>query len=121
MEFARARRKLARARRKLARARRKLANFGPALARAERKLARAQSEFARAEGGSGRSLPGIIFPMLLWLLPLLLGAPSPLHLADKAFGKPAEIEVRDLPQETAQGLIRRAFAEIAEIERLADG
>jgi FAD:protein FMN transferase len=62
--------------------------------------------------------------MLFWLLPLLLGAPpspAPLHLADKAFGKPGEIEVRDLPQEAAQSLIRRAFAEIAEIERLADG
>jgi thiamine biosynthesis lipoprotein len=41
-------------------------------------------------------------------------------LADKAFGKPAEIEVRDLPQEVAQGVIRRAFAEIAELERLTD-
>lgn len=58
--------------------------------------------------------------MLSLLLVLLLGAPSPLRLTDKVFGKPAEIEVRDLPQEVAQGLIRRAFAEIAELERLTD-
>ncbi len=62
--------------------------------------------------------------MFFLLLTLLLGAPpspAPQRLADKAFGKPAEIEVRDLSQETAQDLIRRAFAEVAEIERLTDG
>ncbi len=63
--------------------------------------------------------------MLSWLLALLLGAPpspatSPLRLADKAFGKPAEIEVRDLPAETAREAIRKAFMAITETERLAD-
>jgi FAD:protein FMN transferase len=61
--------------------------------------------------------------MLPLLLAFLLGAPPspvPLRLTDKAFGKPAEIEIRDLPQEVAQVLIRRAFAEIAELERLTD-
>jgi FAD:protein FMN transferase len=63
--------------------------------------------------------------MLLWLLTLLLGAPPapatpPLRLADKAFGRPAEIEVRDLPPEAAREAIRRAFTAIAETERLTD-
>src|SRR4051794_37688873 len=63
--------------------------------------------------------------MLPLLLALLLGAPpspspSPLRLADKAFGKTAEIEVRDLPQEVAQVVIRQAFAEVAALERLTD-
>ncbi|MEA2601453.1 MAG: FAD:protein transferase [Acidobacteriota bacterium] len=61
--------------------------------------------------------------MLPLLLAILLGtspSPVPLRLTDKAFGKPAEIEVRDLPEEVAQGVIRRALAEIAELERLTD-
>src|SRR5947199_9364913 len=63
--------------------------------------------------------------MLSWLLALLLGASpspatSPLRLADKAFGRPAEIEVRDLPPEAAREAIRRAFTAIVETERLAD-
>ena len=64
--------------------------------------------------------------MLSCLLALLLGAPpspaaSPQRLADTAFGRPAEIEVRDLPAEAAREAIRRAFTAIAETERLADG
>ncbi|HEX4962573.1 MAG TPA: FAD:protein FMN transferase [Thermoanaerobaculia bacterium] len=60
-----------------------------------------------------------------WLLVFLLGAPpspeaSPLRQADKAFGRPVEIEVRDLPREAAQEAVRRAFAAIAETERLTD-
>jgi FAD:protein FMN transferase len=63
--------------------------------------------------------------MLLWLLIFILGAspspePSPQRLADKAFGRPAEIEVRDLPAATAREGIRKAFTAIAETERLAD-
>ncbi|HEX3555199.1 MAG TPA: FAD:protein FMN transferase [Thermoanaerobaculia bacterium] len=66
--------------------------------------------------------------MLPWLLGLFFGllgaAPSPvaspLRLADTAFGRPAEIEVRDLPPEAARAAIRRAFTAIAETERLAD-
>ncbi|HSS77588.1 MAG TPA: FAD:protein FMN transferase [Thermoanaerobaculia bacterium] len=65
--------------------------------------------------------------MLLCLLAFLLAAPAPvvvsppLHQVDKAFGRPAEIEVRDLSPEAAREAIRRAFAEIAETERLIDG
>ncbi len=47
--------------------------------------------------------------------------PSPQRQAGKAFGRPAEIEVRDLPSEAAREAIGRAFAQIAETERLADG
>jgi FAD:protein FMN transferase len=60
--------------------------------------------------------------MLSLLLALLLGAPSapaPVRLAAEAFGRPMEIEVRDLPPETAQAVIQKALAEVAEIERLA--
>jgi FAD:protein FMN transferase len=67
--------------------------------------------------------------MLPLLIALLLGAaapsvdspPSPLRLASQAFGKPLEIEVRDLPKEAARGVIHKALAEVAEIERLTDG
>ena len=66
--------------------------------------------------------------MLPLLLALLLGAPgapsapAPVRLAAEAFGRPMEIEVRDLPKETAQAVIQKALAEVAEIERLtADG
>jgi thiamine biosynthesis lipoprotein len=64
--------------------------------------------------------------MLPCLLALLLGAPlpvpeaSPLRQADKAFGRPAEITVRDLPPEAAKEAMSRAFQQIAETERLAD-
>jgi thiamine biosynthesis lipoprotein len=40
---------------------------------------------------------------------------------DKAFGRQAEIEVRDLPRDAAREVIGKAFAEIAETERLSDG
>jgi FAD:protein FMN transferase len=63
--------------------------------------------------------------MLPLLFALLLGpapapAAEPLRLSSKAFGKPAEIEVRDLAGEAARAAIQKAFAEIAEIERLTD-
>jgi thiamine biosynthesis lipoprotein len=64
--------------------------------------------------------------MLHCLLALLLGAPlpapeaSPLRQTDKAFGRPAEIEVRDLPPEAAREAMSRAFRQIAETERLTD-
>jgi thiamine biosynthesis lipoprotein len=63
--------------------------------------------------------------MLACMLALLLVAPpapdtAPLREVDKAFGKPAEIEVRDLTREAAREAIRRAFTEIAETERLTD-
>ena len=64
--------------------------------------------------------------MLPLLLALLLGAPlgappspaAPLRLTSEAFGKPVEIEVRDLPRETSREIIQKALTEIAEIERL---
>ncbi|HEV7786683.1 MAG TPA: FAD:protein FMN transferase [Thermoanaerobaculia bacterium] len=65
--------------------------------------------------------------MLPCLLALLLGAPlpapqiSPLRQTGKAFGRPAEIEVRDLAPAAAREAIDKAFAQIAEIERLSDG
>ncbi len=63
--------------------------------------------------------------MLPLLLALLLGAPSPpvapLRLTSQAFGSPVEIEVRNLPQEAAREAIRKALAEIAEVERLTGG
>jgi thiamine biosynthesis lipoprotein len=64
--------------------------------------------------------------MLPCLLAFLLAAPAPvavpppLRQADKAFGRPAEIEVRDLAPEAAREAISRAFAQIAETERLSD-
>ncbi len=42
----------------------------------------------------------------------------PVRVAATAFGKPAEIEVRDLPREAARAAIQSAFDEIAEIERI---
>lgn len=60
--------------------------------------------------------------MLPLLLALLLGAPpspaTPLRLVSKAFDGPVEIEVRDLPREAAGEAIRKALAEVAEIQRL---
>ncbi len=61
--------------------------------------------------------------MLPCFLVLLLAAPlpAPVRQTDKAFGRPVEIEVRDLPRDAAQAAIEKAFAEVAEIERLSDG
>src|SRR5215211_8821308 len=42
----------------------------------------------------------------------------PFRVAATAFGKPAEIEIRDLPREAARTAIQSAFDEIAEIERI---
>ncbi len=42
----------------------------------------------------------------------------PVRVAATAFGRPAEIEVRDLPREAARTAIQSALDEIAEIERL---
>jgi FAD:protein FMN transferase len=42
----------------------------------------------------------------------------PVRVAATAFGKPVEIEVRDLPREAARAAIQSALDEIAEIERL---
>ena len=66
--------------------------------------------------------------MLPLLLALLLGAPpseppsaiQPLRLAGQAFGRTLEVEVRDLPRAPAEEAIRRAFAEVAEMEKLTD-
>jgi len=64
--------------------------------------------------------------MLPCLLALLLGAPvptpavSPLRQTGKAFGRPAEIEVRDLPRDAAREATGKALTEIAETERLSD-
>ena len=65
--------------------------------------------------------------MLSLLLALFLAAPPaassavPLRLASQAFGKPVEVEVQGLPQETAREAIQKALAEIAEVEKLAGG
>ncbi|MEO6191553.1 MAG: FAD:protein FMN transferase [Thermoanaerobaculia bacterium] len=70
--------------------------------------------------------------MLPLLLALLVGAQAPpvaapstpaapIRQSVQAFGKPAEIEVRGLPPEEARGALQKAFAEIAEIERLTSG
>lgn len=60
--------------------------------------------------------------MLPLLLALLAGAsPSPgvpLRYSAQAFGRPAEIESRDLPEETGREVIQKALAEIADVERL---
>ncbi len=69
--------------------------------------------------------------MLPLIFALLLGAPSspaqppsssatPLRLATTAFGRPVEIEVRDLPAQAAREAIQGALAEISGIERLTD-
>ena len=62
---------------------------------------------------------------LPFLLALLIGAANspapasaPLRQEFQAFGKPAEIEIRDLPPETARQVIQKALAEIADVERL---
>lgn len=67
--------------------------------------------------------------MLPLLLALLVGAQAPpvatpaapIRQSVQAFGKPVEIEVRGLPPEDARGALQKAFAEIAEIERLTSG
>lgn len=43
----------------------------------------------------------------------------PVRIAATAFGRPAEVEVRDLPREAARAAIQSALGEIAEIERLS--
>lgn len=59
--------------------------------------------------------------MLSLLLALFLAAPPAAPSASQAFGKPVEIEVQGLPKETAQAVIQKALAEIAEVERLTGG
>lgn len=66
--------------------------------------------------------------MLPLLLALFLGAApaapqapvQPLRLAGQALGRSMEVEVRDLPRAAAEAAIRAAFAEAAEMEKLAD-
>lgn len=58
--------------------------------------------------------------LLAFLLAAPVGVPPPLRQADKAFGRPAEIEVRDLAPAAAREAIAKAFAQIAETERLSD-
>lgn len=68
--------------------------------------------------------------MLPLLLTLLFGAdaapappqPSiqPVRMSFSAFRQTIEVEVRDLPRETAREAIQAALAEVAEVERLAD-
>ena len=57
---------------------------------------------------------------LPFLLALLIGAApaAPVRQEFQAFGKAAEIDLRDLPPETARQVIEKALAEIAEVERL---
>lgn len=42
----------------------------------------------------------------------------PVRIAATAFGDPVEIEVRDLPRDTARAAIQAALAEVSELERL---
>lgn len=57
--------------------------------------------------------------MLALLLALSLAAADlPLRLTSQAFGDPVEIEVRGLPKEASQEAIRKALAEVADVERL---
>jgi thiamine biosynthesis lipoprotein len=59
----------------------------------------------------------------LWLALLLASPPpssQPIRMSAAAFGSPVEIEVRDLPAETARPAIQQALAEIAAVERLTD-
>jgi FAD:protein FMN transferase len=63
--------------------------------------------------------------MLPLVLAFFLGTPpapavEPPRLSSQAFGRTVEIEVRDLSAEAARAAIQKAFAEIAEIERLTD-
>jgi FAD:protein FMN transferase len=69
--------------------------------------------------------------MLPLLFALLIGASppraeppapggAPRGLGSQAFGKPVEIEVRDLPPETARQIVEKALAEISDVERLTD-
>jgi FAD:protein FMN transferase len=78
--------------------------------------------------------PGYHLSMLSLGLLLLLGAGAPppgvqiqassqevrpVRVAATAFGRPVEIEVRDLARDTARSAIQAALDEIAEIERLS--
>jgi FAD:protein FMN transferase len=61
--------------------------------------------------------------MLSLLFALLVSSPpssKPVRMSAAAFGSPAEIEVRDLPAETARLAIQEALAEMAAVERLTD-
>ena len=63
----------------------------------------------------------LLFALLLWATPAdPPAAVQPLRHAGQAFGRPMEVEVRDLPREAAEEAIRRAFAEAAEMEKLTD-
>jgi len=59
-------------------------------------------------------------PLLLTLLAAPVLPSQPVRMSATAFGSPVEIEVRDLPAETARQAIQQAFAEIATVERLTD-
>src|SRR6185295_11631471 len=106
-----------------------VAGSAPRRARGLSRPLRRSRAAGRLSGGAG-VLPGaagrrLISPMLPLLLTLLIGASPPpdgaaLRLASQAFGRPVEIEVRGLPQETAREVIRKALAEIADLERLTD-
>jgi thiamine biosynthesis lipoprotein len=64
--------------------------------------------------------------MLPLLLALWAGAPAPAPLlpvrqSSQAFGKPLDIEVRGLTEESAREAIAQAVADIGEFQRLTDG
>ena len=58
--------------------------------------------------------------MLPLLLALLLETPPPASAAATVFGRPVEIEVRDLSEETARSVIQKALSEMADVERLTN-
>jgi thiamine biosynthesis lipoprotein len=61
--------------------------------------------------------------MLPLLFVLLAGAAppvQPIRVSADAFGKPVEIEVRDLPADAARSAIQQALAETTAVERLVD-
>lgn len=62
-----------------------------------------------------------LFALLAVPAPPSQALPSqPVRMSATAFGSPVEIEVRDLPAETARQAIQQALAEIAAVERLTD-
>lgn len=63
-----------------------------------------------------------MLPLLLALwtgVPLPVATP-PVHQSSQAFGKPMDLEIRDLPAESAREAIQQAIAGVAELQRLTD-
>jgi thiamine biosynthesis lipoprotein len=61
-----------------------------------------------------------MWPLLFALLASPSPSSKPVRMSAAVFGSPAEIEVRDLPAETARQAIEQALAEMAAVEELTD-